>query len=146
MASEHWPGSVKLRCAFIKHNYWYLLPSWIQSARLDFITSVPWKGFALCTCSPTPSYRLIYALTTHRHMAANNRVCGQWGPRGLRSSLGEHRGASSNGNKKNQNTHPSSPRCELCFSSALRLPWTCTGMIDLRVCNEARTICAQSWE
>lgn len=40
---------------------------------------------------------------------------------------------------------------ELCFSSALGLPWSCTGMIveiliDLGVRNEACTICVQSWE
>lgn len=155
MASEYRLGSVKLGCAFIKHNYWYLLPSCIQSARLDFITSVPWKGIALCACSHTHNhtptqpliYPLIYALTTHRHTPMNNRVRGQWGPHRLRSSLGEHSGTSSNGNKK---THtpplllllscsvrsvikvargPSLGEGELCFSSALGLPWTCTGMI-----------------
>lgn len=74
VASEYWPGSVMLGFAFIKHNYWYLIPSWIQSAGLDFIkSSVPWKGIALCMSSHrhthtlTPFYPLIYALTTQTH-------------------------------------------------------------------------------
>lgn len=102
----------------------------------------------LCALTHTPSYPLIYALITHRHTPTNNRVCGQWGPHGLRSSLGEHRGISSNGNKKHTHTPPPfvvrrCPVCnegiacgtsrggegELCFRAALGRSWTCTGMI-----------------
>lgn len=120
--------SVELGCAFIKHNYWYLLPSRIQSARLDFNTSVPWKGIALHMCAHTP------------------RVCGQKGPHGLRSSLGEHRGTSSNGNKHTHTHTPLLPslscsvrsvmkpvgrawgKVSYALAPALGLPWTCTGM------------------
>lgn len=123
---EYLSGSVKLECAFIKHNYWYLLPLWIQSARLGFITSVPWKGTALWVCVYTHTHLcpLIHELTMHRHTPTNNRVYSHWGPHRLRLSLGEHRG-SSNGNK-NTPTHTHSPpslvvmQCPVCNEGS---PW-----------------------
>ena len=130
------PGSVELGCALIKHSYWYPLPAWIQSARLDFIASVLWKGIALFTRSHTHTH--IHTHThahTHTHLSShicightppNNRVCGHWGPHRQRSSLGEHRGTSSNGNKKTHththtHRHPSSPRCHVVSGPWWRL-------------------------
>lgn len=79
---EYWPGSVKLGCAFIKHNYWYLLPI------IDPICQIRFH----CKCAMemdcplyvltharahanTPSYPVIYAMTMHRH---SNKQWGLW--------------------------------------------------------------------
>ncbi len=129
VASEYWPGSVKLGCAFIKHNYWYLLPSRIQSARLDFITSVPWKGIALCMCSHThthpltllPAHICIGRAQTHAYKQKSLWSLGTLRAKVVLGWEWGHLLKWKQKKKKNTHTHPSSPHCHVC-----------------PVCNEAR--------